>query len=175
VIAGVAGLNHVAFAHIAAWFGAGTRACGGGVLSPWSPPDGLPAARVGGLPLLHGASRPSNAFRMGVPIDARRWLLPSMSQARSDGLWRDAYCSDEAVTHDEGAGGDHGVRGRLRRGAGRRPGKGLGEGGERLHDWVFGGPWTYAEEPRGEPAGAGAEWLATTMARIGAVVGGRWT
>ncbi len=23
------------------------------------------------------------------------------------------------------------------------PGKGLGEGGERLHYWVFGGPWTY--------------------------------
>ena len=22
------------------------------------------------------------------------------------------------------------------------PGKGLGEGGERLHYWVFGGPWT---------------------------------
>jgi hypothetical protein len=26
------------------------------------------------------------------------------------------------------------------------PGKGLGEGGERLHDWVFGGPWSYSEE-----------------------------
>ena len=23
------------------------------------------------------------------------------------------------------------------------PGQGLGEGGERLHYWVFGGPWTY--------------------------------
>jgi hypothetical protein len=29
------------------------------------------------------------------------------------------------------------------------PGKGLGEGGERLHYWVFCGPWTYAEERRG--------------------------
>src|SRR6266516_4272974 len=33
------------------------------------------------------------------------------------------------------------------------PGKGLGEGGERLHYWVFGGPWSYDDEPRGEPTG----------------------
>jgi dihydrofolate reductase len=55
------------------------------------------------------------------------------------------------------------------------PGKGLGEGGERLHYWVFGGPWTYDEEPTGEPSGDDAAWLADAMARIGAVVGGRWT
>jgi dihydrofolate reductase len=55
------------------------------------------------------------------------------------------------------------------------PGKGLGEGGERLHYWVFGGPWTYDEEPRGEPTGEDAAWLEKTMSRIGAVVGGRWT
>jgi dihydrofolate reductase len=55
------------------------------------------------------------------------------------------------------------------------PGKGLGEGGERLHYWVFGGPWTYAEEPRGEPAGEDAEWLAEMSSGIGAVVGGRAT
>jgi dihydrofolate reductase len=55
------------------------------------------------------------------------------------------------------------------------PEKGLGEGGERLHYWVFGGPWTYDEEPRGEPAGEDAAWLEETMERIGAVVGGRWT
>jgi len=30
-----------------------------------------------------------------------------------------------------------------------RPGQGLGEGGERLHYWVFGGPWTYDNEPEG--------------------------
>jgi hypothetical protein len=30
------------------------------------------------------------------------------------------------------------------------PGKGLGEGGERLHHWVFGGPWTYADQGRNE-------------------------
>jgi dihydrofolate reductase len=55
------------------------------------------------------------------------------------------------------------------------PGKGLGEGGERLHYWVFGGPWTYDEEPRGEATGDDAAWLADVMARIGAVVGGRST
>jgi dihydrofolate reductase len=55
------------------------------------------------------------------------------------------------------------------------PGKGLGEGGERLHNWVFGGPWSYDEEPRGEPAGEDAAWLEAAMSRLGAVVGGRWT
>jgi dihydrofolate reductase len=55
------------------------------------------------------------------------------------------------------------------------PGKGLGEGGERLHYWVFGGPWTYDAEPRGGPAGDDAAWLQDAVARIGAVVGGRWT
>jgi dihydrofolate reductase len=55
------------------------------------------------------------------------------------------------------------------------PGQGLGEGGERLHYWVFGGPWTYDTESRGEPTGADAAWLADTVSRIGAVVGGRWT
>ena len=55
------------------------------------------------------------------------------------------------------------------------PAKGLGEGGERLHYWVFGGPWSYDAEARGEPAGEDAAWLEQTMQRIGAVVGGRWT
>jgi dihydrofolate reductase len=55
------------------------------------------------------------------------------------------------------------------------PGKGLGEGGERLHYWVFGGPWTYANEPTGEPTGEDAAWLAEAMTRVGAVVSGRWT
>ena len=36
------------------------------------------------------------------------------------------------------------------------PGKGLGEGGERLHYWVFGGPWTYDSGPKGEPTGEDA-------------------
>ena len=55
------------------------------------------------------------------------------------------------------------------------PGKGLGEGGERLHYWVFGGPWSYEEEPRGEATGEDAAWLEDTMSRIGAVVAGRST
>jgi dihydrofolate reductase len=55
------------------------------------------------------------------------------------------------------------------------PGKGLGEGGERLHHWVFGGPWTYDSGPRGEPSGADAAWLAEAGSRMGAVVAGRWT
>jgi dihydrofolate reductase len=55
------------------------------------------------------------------------------------------------------------------------PGKGLGDGGERLHYWVFGGPWSYEDEPRGEASGEDAEWLNEAIARVGAVVGGRWT
>src|SRR4051812_9457220 len=55
------------------------------------------------------------------------------------------------------------------------PGRGLGEGGERLHYWVFGGPWSYDEEPRGEATGADKEYLNLAMANHGAVIGGRWT
>jgi dihydrofolate reductase len=55
------------------------------------------------------------------------------------------------------------------------PGKGLGEGGERLHHWVFGGPWTYEAPPQGEAKGEDAAWLEAATGRIGAVVGGRWT
>ena len=53
------------------------------------------------------------------------------------------------------------------------PDKGLGEGGERLHYWVFGGPWSYEHEPDGEPTGEDAEYLNRMMARVGAVVIGR--
>ena len=55
------------------------------------------------------------------------------------------------------------------------PGKGLGEGGERLHYWVFGGPWTYDAELHGEATGEDAAWLAEAISTVGAVVGGRWT
>jgi dihydrofolate reductase len=55
------------------------------------------------------------------------------------------------------------------------PGNGLGDDGERLHYWVFGGPWAYADQERREPTGEDATWLTDTMSRIGAVVGGRWT
>jgi dihydrofolate reductase len=55
------------------------------------------------------------------------------------------------------------------------PDKGLGEGGERLHYWVFGGPWTYEHEPEAEATGDDAAWLQDLMSRLGAVVGGRYT
>lgn len=53
------------------------------------------------------------------------------------------------------------------------PGNGLGDGGERLHYWVFGGPWSYAGEPSGEATGADKEYLDQGLARAGAVVVGR--
>ncbi len=55
------------------------------------------------------------------------------------------------------------------------PGCGLGEGGERLHYWVFGGPWTYEHEPEGEATGADKEFLDEASGRLGAVGGGRNT
>jgi dihydrofolate reductase len=53
------------------------------------------------------------------------------------------------------------------------PDKGLGEGGERLHYWVFGGPWSYEHEPTGQADGEDAAYLADMTARGGAVVVGR--
>ncbi len=55
------------------------------------------------------------------------------------------------------------------------PKRGLGEGGERLHYWVFGGPWTYAQGARGKATGEDKAFLDDGMARLGAVVGGRGT
>ena len=55
------------------------------------------------------------------------------------------------------------------------PGRGLGDNGEQLHYWVFGGPWSYEEEPRGEATGADKEFLDGGIARVGAIVGGRNT
>ena len=62
------------------------------------------------------------------------------------------------------------------------PGAGLGEGGERLHYWVFGGPWSYGQQPggggeggTGEAVGADKEYLDLAFANMGAVIGGRWT
>jgi dihydrofolate reductase len=53
-----------------------------------------------------------------------------------------------------------------------RLGAGLGEGGERLHYWVFGGPWTYEGE-RGTPAPADSEFLGETFGSGGAMICGR--
>jgi dihydrofolate reductase len=55
------------------------------------------------------------------------------------------------------------------------PGRGLGEGGERLHYWVFGGPWTYDDATRAEATGADKEYLDAAYERMGAVIGGRNT
>ena len=55
------------------------------------------------------------------------------------------------------------------------PGCGLGVGGERLHHWVFGGPWSYDSPGRGEPIGEDKAWLEKTTAANGAVIAGRGT
>jgi len=53
------------------------------------------------------------------------------------------------------------------------PGQGLGKGGERLHYWVFGGPWSYDEEPTGKPGQVVQEWFDSVVERMGAAVAGR--
>jgi dihydrofolate reductase len=55
------------------------------------------------------------------------------------------------------------------------PGNGLGDGGERLHYWVFGGPWSYDDPPTGDASGEDADWLQQAMSGLGAVVSGRNT
>jgi dihydrofolate reductase len=55
------------------------------------------------------------------------------------------------------------------------PGCGLGVGGERLHYWVFGGPWRYDSPDRGEATGEDKAWLEQTMGANGAVIAGRGT
>jgi dihydrofolate reductase len=53
------------------------------------------------------------------------------------------------------------------------PGRGLGDGGERLHYWVFGGAWSYDQGPKGQATGADKQYLDEAMARSGAVIVGR--
>jgi dihydrofolate reductase len=53
-----------------------------------------------------------------------------------------------------------------------RLGAGLGDGGERLHHWVFGGPWTY-DSPRGSPVRADQDYLDEVFASGGAWIVGR--
>ena len=54
-----------------------------------------------------------------------------------------------------------------------RLGAGLGDGGERLHYWVFGGPWTYDEEARGSASEIDQEYLNETFSSGGAWPVGR--
>jgi len=55
------------------------------------------------------------------------------------------------------------------------PEQGLGEGGERLHYWVFGGAWSYDQAARGDMDADDAHWFNAIVENMGAVVGGRWT
>jgi dihydrofolate reductase len=55
------------------------------------------------------------------------------------------------------------------------PARGLGDGGERLHYWVFGGPWTYDSPGRGEATGEDKAVLEEEGAKAGAVIAGRGT
>lgn len=52
-------------------------------------------------------------------------------------------------------------------------GKGLGEGGEALHNWVMGGPWTYAGEHPFQASGVDQELLDEVFAEAGASIIGR--
>jgi dihydrofolate reductase len=54
-----------------------------------------------------------------------------------------------------------------------RPGQGLGEGGECLHNWVMGGPWSY-DGPRFNPIDVDRGVLERAMGSIGAGIIGRW-
>jgi len=54
-----------------------------------------------------------------------------------------------------------------------RFGAGLGDGGERLHYWVFGGPWTYDGGPRGEADPVDKAYIEETFAAGGAWLVGR--
>lgn len=59
-------------------------------------------------------------------------------------------------------------------GPGDEAGRGLGEGGERLHNWVMGGPWTYeTEHDPSALAGVDKEFLDDLTANVGAGVCGR--
>jgi dihydrofolate reductase len=54
------------------------------------------------------------------------------------------------------------------------PGNGLGTGGERLHYWVMGGPWTYETEHEvGSMHGADREFFDALTGNMGAGVVGR--
>jgi dihydrofolate reductase len=55
------------------------------------------------------------------------------------------------------------------------PGSGLGVGGERLHNWVFGGTWRYDSPERGQMQPDDQAWFDAAAATMGAVIGGRGT
>ena len=55
------------------------------------------------------------------------------------------------------------------------PDCGLGVGGERLHYWAFGGPWSYESPGRGEASGEDKAYLDEMTGANGAVIAGRGT
>jgi dihydrofolate reductase len=55
-----------------------------------------------------------------------------------------------------------------------KPGLGLGRGGERLHNWVMGGPWSFDDEPQGTGlTGVDKEFMDDLTANVGAGICGR--
>ena len=54
-----------------------------------------------------------------------------------------------------------------------RLGAGLGDGGERLHYWVFGGPWAYGDEARGSTSEIDQAYLEDAFSAGGAWLVGR--
>jgi len=58
-------------------------------------------------------------------------------------------------------------------GPGDAPGRGLGERGEVLHNWVMGGPWTYAGDHPFAPLDVDRDVLMATLGSIGAGIIGR--
>src|SRR5487761_283864 len=60
-------------------------------------------------------------------------------------------------------------------GPGDGPGCGLGVGQERLHHWVFGGPWRYDSPEWGEPIGEDRAWFEAILAANGAGIAGPGT
>jgi dihydrofolate reductase len=55
------------------------------------------------------------------------------------------------------------------------PGNGLGTGGERLHYWVMGGPWTYGDENQNPDGmhGPDREYFDSLTERLGSTIVGR--
>ena len=54
-----------------------------------------------------------------------------------------------------------------------RLGAGLGDGGERLHYWVFGGPWSYGEPSEGEVSPVDRQYMDDVFVSGGAWLVGR--
>jgi dihydrofolate reductase len=52
-------------------------------------------------------------------------------------------------------------------------GRGLGDGGEAIHNWVMGGSWTYADDPAFDATGTDREVIDDSFATAGAAIVGR--